>query len=85
MKEKLGWIFCLLLVLVIASQTFLQKGQADEKDMWEYKSMPLVYRQSDFENSTQPKLNKLGEEGWELSGISNNSDENYLILKRKKK
>ena len=82
MKEKLGWICCLLLVTVFGYFYFSQNSQAKTKDIWEYHLMS----KANFELLNRNKIDSLGQEGWEIA-VFLPADQNNLatiVLKRKK-
>ena len=70
--------------LLVASVIFVgcSAGVSTKQERWEYEVLELGI--GDYYVSTKPKLNSLGEEGWEVISISHqNSSVATFILKRR--
>ena len=83
MKERSGWICCILLLAVCAFSLLSQNTQADVKDAWEYTAY-ATYSTQTFDIQ---QLNNLGSQGWEVVTVMPAADEKNptrILFKRKK-
>jgi hypothetical protein len=80
MKTKSLWLVALLLLCAVAWTIYAQK-QADTRPAWEYMSMTVP----DYASAS--RLNKAGEEGWELVAVTQpegaNTTKSYFFKRAK--
>lgn len=82
MREKLGWICCILLLAGCAFFILSRNTQADTKDTWEY----AAYGIYDTRAFDAQQLNKMGSQGWEMVTVMPADKNNFVrfLFKRKK-
>lgn len=82
MKENLGWMCCLLFLAVFAFSQFSQNSQANNRETWEYSYIV----KENFERLNIDRINKMGQEGWEMVEVlpADQNNAATIFFKRKR-
>jgi len=83
MKNKIWFAVNVLFSLVIVFFAIGEHGNAQKRDVWEYKTQIISLIPID---KPEAVLNKIGEEGWELylvTEVPNNAGSGFIFRRKK--